>query len=92
MVSTTLKEASVKYTTVLPKVCIDELKSLTDKKVVPSVSQGIRLAIESFIALQKQQAYEHEIQAAMDDEAFVQRTMDTQNDFSVVDEEGAGTW
>ena len=39
----------IKYTTVLPKICIDELKDLTDKKIIPSVSQGIRLAVEDFV-------------------------------------------
>ena len=91
MVATAPKETSIKYTAVLPKVCIDELKSLVDKKIVPSVSQGIRLAIENFVAMQKQQEYENGVKAAMSDEAFVLRTMDMQNDFTTVDEEGVGT-
>jgi len=88
----TPKEASIKYTTVLPKICIDELKTLADKKIVPSVSQGIRLAIENFVAAQKKQEYENLMKEAANDEAFVKRTMETQNDFSAVDEEGMGVW
>ena len=57
MPATTYKETSVKYTTILPKTCIDELKNLADKKNVSSVNQGIRLAVENFVAIQKQQEY-----------------------------------
>ena len=86
------KETSIKYTTVLPKSCIDELKNLASKKVVPSVSQGIRMAIENFVAIQKQQDYENGIKEAASDNAFIQRTMDTQADFASIDDEGAGEW
>jgi len=92
MLATAHKETSVKYTTVLPKVCIDEMKSMADKKIIPSVSQGIRLAIESFITIQKQQKYANSLKDAMNDNAFIKRTMDTQNDFAVVDEESVGSW
>jgi len=84
------KEASIKYTTVLPKVCIDEMKNLAEKKIVSSVSQGVRLAIENFIAVQKQLEYVNSLKDAKADDAFIKRTMDTQNDFAVVDEEGEG--
>ncbi|MCL1844669.1 MAG: hypothetical protein FWF77_02065 [Defluviitaleaceae bacterium] len=92
MLATSHKETSVKYTTVLPKVYIDEMKSLADKKIVPSVSQGIRLAIEDFIEFQKQLAYANSLKDATGDNAFINRTMDTQNDFSVVDNEGVSSW
>ena len=92
MLATAPKETSVKYTTVLPKTCIDEMRSLADKKIVPSVSQGIRLAIENFIESQKQLAYANSLKDATSDSAFIKRTMDTQDDFAVVDNDGAGTW
>ena len=92
MLASIPKEASVKYTTVLPKTCIDEMKDLADKKIVPSVSQGIRLAIENFIAFQKQQEYANSLKDAANDSAFIKRTLDTQNDFAVVDSEGVGSW
>jgi len=85
MITVSSKEPSIKYTTVLPKGCIDDLKILADKKIVPSVSQGIRLAIENFVAHQKQQEYANGIREAMGDNAFITRTMDTHNDFSSVD-------
>ena len=92
MLATVPKETTVKYTAVLPKVCIDEMKHLAEKKIVPSVSQGVRLAIEHFIAAQKQKEYVNSLQDAMNDHAFIQRTMDTQTDFAVVDGEVAGSW
>ena len=92
MLSTNYRESSIKYTTVLPKGCIDELKNLTDKKVIPSVSQGIRLAVENFVAVQKQQEYMQSLREAADDKAFIKRTLDTQNDFVFIDEEGEEPW
>jgi hypothetical protein len=92
MLATAPKETSVKYTTVLPRVCIDEMKSLANKKIVPSVSQGIRLAVENFISIQKQEEYANSLKDATNDNSFIKRTMDTQNDFAVVDGEGVGAW
>ena len=92
MLNTNYREASVKYTTVLPRECLDGLKDLTDKKIIPSVSQGIRLAVEDFVAIQKRRAYELSMREAAEDEAFIKRTVDTQNDFAVVDAEGEETW
>jgi len=92
MLATASKETSIKYTTVLPKICIDEMKDLADKKIVPSVSHGIRLAIENFIVAQRQQEYVNSLKDATNDNAFIKRTMDAQNDFEVVDEEGVRLW
>ena len=92
MLSSASKETSVKYTTVLPKACIDEMRSLADKEIVSSVSQGIRLAIEDFIKSQKQLEYAKSLKDATNDKAFIKRTMDTQNDFVVVDSEGVSSW
>ena len=83
---------TVKYTMVLPKECLDELKVLTERKVIPSVSQGIRRAVEDFVAIQKRQAYEGLMKDAAVDTEFIRRTMDTQNDFAAVDAEGEEAW
>ena len=92
MLTTASKETSIKYTTVLPKVCIDEMKSLVDEKIVPSVSQGIRLAIENFVISQRQAAYTNSLKDAASDIAFIKRTIDTQNDFTSIDSEGDNGW
>ena len=92
MLNANYREASVKYTTVLPKECLDELKKLSDRKVIPSVSQGIRLAVEGFVAAQKRQAYEASMKDAATDTAFIKRTVEAQKDFAAVDEEGEDSW
>jgi metal-responsive CopG/Arc/MetJ family transcriptional regulator len=91
MVATAYNE-SIKYTTVLPKTCIDELKYLADKKIIPSVSHAIRVAVENFIEVQKQQEYAGLMREAAKDENFIKRTMDTQEEFSAIDAEGVLAW
>jgi hypothetical protein len=86
------RESSVKYTAVLSKECLDDLKTLAERKVIPSVSQGIRIAVEEFVAVQKRQAYEVSLMEAAADAAFIKRTIDTQNDFAAVDAEGEEAW
>ena len=87
MLNTNYMETSVKYTTVLPKDCLEELKQLADMKAISSVSQGIRMAVEEFVAIRKKLAYENAIREAAKDEAFMGRTMDTQHDFVFADAE-----
>lgn len=86
------REATVKYTTILPRECLDELKHLTAIKIIPSVSQGIRLAVEDFVTVQKRRAYEDSMREAAGDAAFLKRTVDTQSDFAAVDAEGVEAW
>jgi len=86
------RDTAVKYTAVLPKDCLDELKALAAKKIIPSVSQGIRLAVEDFVAAYRQRAYEDAVREAAADQSFIRRTLDTQEDFAVVDAEGEVTW
>ena len=70
MLNTNYSEASVKYTTILPRGCLDELKSLADRKIIPSVSQGIRLAVEDFVAIQKQRSYASLMRDAAEADVF----------------------
>jgi len=81
MLATANKEASVEYTTVLPVTCLDELRNLAERNVIPSISQGIRLAIKNFVIMQKQQEYALSMQEAAKDNEFINRTMDAHNDF-----------
>jgi hypothetical protein len=92
MLNQNRQETSVKYTTVLPRACVNELKALAEKKVIPSVNQGIRSAVEDFVAFHKQQEYEIAMKSAASDEAFIKRTLDTQEDFSAVDAESETAW
>ena len=86
------REASVKYTAVLPKECLDELKAMTEKKVIPSVSQGIRLAVEDFVTVHRQRTYEDAMREAAADQSFIKRTLDAQEEFAAVDAEGDEIW
>lgn len=92
MLNASQREASVKYTMVIPKDCLDDLKELSEKKIIPSVSQGIRLAVEDFVAAQRRRQYEISMRDAATDLAFIKRTMDSQTDFSAVDAEGHDPW
>lgn len=78
-------EQNIKYTAMIPSDYVEELKSLAASHAIPSVNQGIRLAIAKFIDEQKKIAYERQLKEAAEDESFIKRTMDCQNDFSEID-------
>jgi metal-responsive CopG/Arc/MetJ family transcriptional regulator len=86
------KEVSVKYTTVLPRCYIDELKAMVRKKTIPSVNQGIRSAVESFVADHQKRAYETQMKEAASDVEFIKRTLETQEIFSESDAENEVIW
>jgi len=50
------------------------------------------VSIKYTTVTQKQQEYLSKMQEAVHDNAFILRTMDAQNDFEAVDEEGMGAW
>ena len=78
---------TIKYTATLSTSSIDELKSLADRKIVPSVNFAIREAIEAYIVRTKKELYEKAIREASQDEDFLRRTFETQEAFSFVDSE-----
>ena len=88
----TQRETTVKYTAVLPRTCMDGLKTLAKRNAIPSVNQGIRLAVEDFVRKQEKLAYEQAMREAAGDPAFLKRTMDTQDAFANADAEGLRTW
>ncbi|MDR1065418.1 MAG: hypothetical protein LBL25_03520 [Oscillospiraceae bacterium] len=92
MLNTNTRETSVKYTAVLPAVCLAELKILAEEKAIASVSHGIRLAVESFVSDYKRRAYEEDMREAASDKDFLKRTLDTQAAFSTADAEGETEW
>ena len=92
MSSANSSNATVKYTTVLPRDCVNELKRLAEKKVISSINHGIRLAVDSYITQMKQQEYELAMQAAGADNAFIKRTLDAQEAFTHSDEDGIEEW
>lgn len=85
-------QGSVKYTAILPTNCIEALKFMAQQKRIPSVNQGIRQAVEEYVAAQKKALYAQEMLSAARDEDFMQRTLDMQEAFSAVDSEEMGAW
>ena len=85
-------ENSIKYTTVLQKENIEALKSLVSEKVIPSVSQGIRIAVENFIISKNKDIYEKLMREAAGDENFMRRTQKVQTEFNDIDIELDGQW
>ena len=85
------REATVKYTAILPQDCVDELRTMADKKIIPSVNQGIRAAVEGFVTAYRRQEYMRAMRDAAGDKAFIDRTMDTQQAFAAADAED-GEW
>ena len=79
------KIEKIKYTTVLPKQAVEELKMLAMQQVIPSINQGIQKAIESFLVEKKKEQYQQQMKEASSDEAFLKRTSETQTAFEAID-------
>ena len=78
---------NIKYTTILPQVCVDELRRMADKKEIPSVNQGIRAAVADFVNAHKRRKYQLGMHEAAADQAFITRTLETQKAFEATDAE-----
>jgi hypothetical protein len=84
--------SSIRYTTVLPVKYVEELKQLAAKKVISSVNNGIREAIEHYLAEAKREQYAKQMADAAMDQGFMERTFDAQASFKHVDSEVGGQW
>ncbi|MCL2095680.1 MAG: hypothetical protein FWH10_02110 [Oscillospiraceae bacterium] len=82
----------IKYTSVLPDEYITELRELAAKKIIPSVSYGIKVAVGKYLEQEKKERYKKYMQEASQDKAFLERTLNAQKDFSFADCEGIGEW
>ena len=90
MITTT--NSNVRYTTVLPVKDVEELKKLASQKVISSVNNGIREAIEMFLEKVKYDLYAKEMTEASKDKRFIERTLETQSIFEHADSEVSGEW
>ncbi len=90
MMNTT--NANIRYTTVLPAKYVEELKQLAAHKVISSVNNGIREAIELFLGEAHREMYAQKMAEAIKDQRFLDRTMDSQTAFSQIDDEVGGQW
>jgi len=82
----------IKYTAVLPRDCVSELRSMADKKVISSVNQGLRIAVEDFVKARKEHEYRHSIDEASRDKTFIRRMTDTMKAFEFADAKVDGEW
>ena len=85
------RDSNIKYTAIIPQKYLDELRGMVDKKIIPSVNQGIRAAVEDFIKAHKLYEYQAGMREAADDKAFIARTLETQKAFEAADAE-ADQW
>ena len=83
---------TVKYTAILPQDCMSELRIMAEKKVIPSVNQGIRAAVMDFVKTHKKREYRLSMREAAKDEAFVKRMTDTMKAFELADAEIGSEW
>jgi mevalonate pyrophosphate decarboxylase len=88
----TSTSANIRYTTVLPAKDVEELKKLAAQKVISSVNNGIREAVEMFLEKAKSDLYAQRMAEAVKDFTFMDRTLETQADFDQVDSEVSGQW
>jgi hypothetical protein len=58
---------------------------MAEKKLIPSVNQGIRSAVEDFVNAHKLREYQRGMEEAAADPAFIKRTLETQQAFAVAD-------
>jgi hypothetical protein len=92
MPTTGNKNDTVRYTVVLPKKNVSELKEMVREAQIPSVNKGIRLAIEDFIKAHDKLIYEQKMQEAAEDKDFMDRIAETEADFAWVDDEEMLSW
>jgi len=87
-----IPNSSIRYTTVLPAKYVEELKQLAAQKVISSVNNGIREAIEQYLVVSKREQYAKQMADAAKDQGFMDRTLDTQTSFIHVDSEVGDQW
>ena len=86
------KNDTVRYTVVLPKYQVSELKEMVRETQIPSINQGIRLAIEDFIKAQNKLVYEQKMREAAKDKDYMNRIAESEADFKLVDDEEMSSW
>jgi len=71
---------SVKSTIIIPVQLKKELQRYVSLNIVPSFSGGVNAAIEAYLKELRRMEYDKMMAAAAGDKAFMQRTMDCQNE------------
>lgn len=76
-----------KYTVVLPESSINELKELSEKNIIDSISAGVREAVAEYIVKVKRDIYRKELKEAVKDPEFIKRNNEVIESFKYVDKQ-----
>jgi metal-responsive CopG/Arc/MetJ family transcriptional regulator len=76
-----------KYTVVLPESSINELKELSEKNIIDSISAGIREAVAEYLVKVKRDTYRKELEDAVKDPEFINRNNEVVENFKYADEQ-----
>ncbi|HOJ11782.1 MAG TPA: hypothetical protein PK733_14480 [Clostridiales bacterium] len=76
-----------KYTVVLPESCINELKVLSEKKIIDSISAGVREAVAEYLVKVKREIYKKELMEAVKDSDFIKRNEEVIESFKYADKQ-----
>ena len=83
---------TIRYTATLPLNYVDELKTWTKEKIIPSVNYAINEALDEYLKRRKAAQYDALMKEAGRDKAFLERTLICADDFNIVDSEVSGRW
>ncbi len=76
-----------KYTVVLPESSINELKELSEKNIIDSISAGVREAVAEYIVKVKRDIYRKELKEAVKDPEFIKRNNEVIESFKYADKQ-----
>ncbi len=85
-------DKKVKYTIVLPKSMLSEIKGLSQNGFIPSINKGIQEAIDALLKEKKKEQYLQQMEEAGKDPAFLKRTHEIQRAFENSDVEIDDSW
>lgn len=83
---------AVKSTVNLNKYYKEQLEELVRLNLLSSVTEGVNLAIENFVKEKNRELYAKQMEEAVNDRDFMERTLTAQKDFDKIDEEDFGEW
>ena len=69
-----------------------QLNELVDRKIIASTTDGINQGIELLLKEKKKQQYINEMEKAALDKSFIERTMNSQNEFDAIEMENFEEW
>lgn len=86
------KMIAVKSTVNLNKYYKEQLEELVRLNLLSSVTEGVNLAIENFVKDKNRELYAKQMEEAVKDCEFMERTLSAQNDFDKIENGDLGEW